>query len=341
MLRHAIAPARRYTKASHDVVRHPYLNSDAKILLLYVQGLPDADAAARSLSEHAARLGITGRAYQRAKQLLADSGYLHEWRWQGERGRWITDQLLANVTLTREGAGVVREGGCPEPPVPPPVPPSVSPSGPLVPPMSPSARRRTVGRPRPRDVGGSYPDKNVGEDLSHLPPEAKSAAEPDGARPSVPEVAEAERVLLSLRHVSRELLLGVREARGLADAAAEWLRRGVSAAELRVALTAGLPVEGVRSAVGFVRHRLERKLPAVAEVAPVALPGVGVGALVTCEGPGDEHVFRRVGEERECGRCRVAAAGVAAAAREGGAREGAVRVVPWRERVAGAAGVMR
>ncbi|MFD5699718.1 hypothetical protein [Streptomyces lasiicapitis] len=329
MLWHAIAPSRRYTKASHDVVRHPCLNSDAKILLLYVQGLPDADASAKSLSEHAARLGITGRAYQRAKQLLADSGYLHEWRWQGERGRWITDQLLANVTLTREGAGVVREGGCPEP---------LGPSVPPVPPVPPSAQRPTVGRPRGRGVGGSYPDKNVGEDPSHLPPEAKSGSSADGPppvalpEPSGPEVAEAERVLLSLRHVSRELLLGVREARGLADAAAEWLRRGVSAAELRLALTAGLPVEGVRSAAGFVRHRLERKLPAEGDVVPGAGVGAGVevGVLVTCEGPGDEHVFRRVGEERECGRCRVGAAAAAAAGRG----------VPWRERVAGVAGAV-
>ncbi|MFD0415783.1 hypothetical protein [Streptomyces sp. NPDC127108] len=325
MLRHAIAPSRRYTKASHDVVRHPYLNSDAKILLLYVQGLPDADASARSLSEHAARLGITGRAYQRAKQLLADGGYLHEWRWQGERGRWITDQLLANVTLTREGAGVVREGGCPEQPEQP------EPLASPVPSVPPSTQRRTVGRPRGREVGGSYPDKNVGEDPSHLPPEGEPTAEPDGSSPSSePEVAEAERVLLSLRHASRELLLGVREARGLADAAAEWLRRGVSAAELRVVLTAGLPVEGVRSAVGFVRHRLERKLPAVAEMAPRA----GVGVLVTCEGPGDEHVFRRVGEERECGRCRVeraeADAGVTG-------QVWAAHGVSWRERVAGVA----
>ncbi|TGA83991.1 hypothetical protein E2651_42840, partial [Streptomyces sp. MZ04] len=113
MLRHAIAPTRRYTKASHDVVRHQALNSDAKILLLYVQGLSEADASAHSLGEHAARLGIKGRAYQRAKQLLDDNGYLHAWRWQGERGRWVTEQLLANVTLTREEASAVRAGGAP------------------------------------------------------------------------------------------------------------------------------------------------------------------------------------------------------------------------------------
>ncbi|MFE6399076.1 hypothetical protein [Streptomyces alboflavus] len=336
MLRHAIAPSRRYTKASHDVVRHPYLNSDAKILLLYVQGLPDADASARSLSEHAARLAITGRAYQRAKQLLADGGYLHEWRWQGERGRWITDQLLANVTLTREGAGVVGEGGCPEQP--PQSSEKPQPPEPSAPPAPPSARSRTVGRPRVREVGGSYPDKNVGEDPSHLPPEADPAVEPDASPPPEPEVAEAERVLLSLRHASRELLLGVREARGLADTAAEWLRRGVSAAELRLALTAGLPVEGVRSAVGFVRHRLERKLPGAGDVVPAAVPGAGVGALVTCEGAGDEHVFRQVGEGRECGRCRLERAGAGVA----GAGQGAevASGVSWRERVAGAAGAV-
>lgn len=109
MFRHAIAPLRRYTKASHDVVRHPRLSSDAKVLLLYVQGLPD-DESGKALSEHALRLGIKGRAYQKAKEQLAGSGYLHEWRWQSDRGRWMTDQLLSNVTLTREEANVARCG---------------------------------------------------------------------------------------------------------------------------------------------------------------------------------------------------------------------------------------
>ncbi|MFD7424663.1 hypothetical protein ACFV6M_30055 [Streptomyces californicus] len=67
MLRHAIAPSRRYTKASHDVVRHPRLCSDAKILILYVQGLPEGEAGL-ALSEHARKLGIRGRAFQRLKE---------------------------------------------------------------------------------------------------------------------------------------------------------------------------------------------------------------------------------------------------------------------------------
>lgn len=79
MLRHAIAPSRRYTKASHDVVRHTRLTSDAKILLLAIQGLPD-EQAGLPLSEHARKLGITGRAYQKSKELLVAHGYVHEWR---------------------------------------------------------------------------------------------------------------------------------------------------------------------------------------------------------------------------------------------------------------------
>ncbi|MFG2277033.1 hypothetical protein ACGFNY_45685 [Streptomyces chartreusis] len=74
-------------------------------------------------------------------------------------------------------------------------------------------------------------------------------------------------MLLSLRHEQRQLHLGVREARTLAGLAAEWLRRGVTAADLRRVLCGGLPAEGVRSAVGFLAHRLQEKLPAAPESA--------------------------------------------------------------------------
>lgn len=120
-------------------------------------------------------------------------------------------------------------------------------------------------------------------------------------------------MLLSLRHAHRDLLLGVREARSLADAAAEWLRRGVSAPDLRRALTTGLPADGVRSAVGFLRHRLIQKLPAARrQVTPTPPPERAAAparrSLVTCPGPGDEHVFRPRNDETHCLRCRTAAA---------------------------------
>ncbi|MFG3037836.1 hypothetical protein ACGFYZ_13095 [Streptomyces sp. NPDC048330] len=152
-------------------------------------------------------------------------------------------------------------------------------------------------------------------------PDPEKSPDPDPApdQAQSPEVAQAERLLLSLRHQSRDLLLGVREARGLAEMAAEWLRRGVSAADLRHALTAHLPRNGIRSAVGFLRHRLTEKLPAPAPAA--ASPGpsgpsassvwdqgrpvVPPPALVTCDGLGEEHVFRPVGDETRCGSCRT------------------------------------
>ena len=309
MLRHAIAPVRRYTKASHDVVRHSRLNSDAKVLLLYVQGLPESEATApKPLSEHAARLGLKGRAYQKAKQLLADCGYLHEWREQGARGRWVTEQLLANVTLTRDEASRAREGGADA--------------------DVPGERPPTVGRPGERPVGDSPQTEDSGEkDFPHPPPQDRRALDADeaaivtngeepeseSATASAPELAEAEGVLLSLRHAHRDLLLGVREARSLADAAAEWLRRGVSAPDLRRALTTGLPTDGIRSAVGFLRHRLIQKLPAARrQVTPTPPPERAPApvrrGLMTCPGPGDEHVFRPRNDETHCLRCRTAAA---------------------------------
>ncbi|MGW0559842.1 hypothetical protein ACWDZ4_04240 [Streptomyces sp. NPDC003016] len=299
MLRHAIAPLRRYTKASHDVVQHPRLNSDAKILLLYVQGLPEGSTA-KSLSAHAERLGIKGRAYQKVKQLLGACGFLHEWRHQNERGRWVTDQLLANVRLTPQEATAVRDGGLP------------------------STHMRTVGEPAPRVVGDSPPGDNNGEKNTPHPPPKPQEPETEPAAPAAEGVTEevtddseralAENVLLSLRQTRRELHLGEREARTLSAVAADWLRRGISAADLRHALTSGLPPTGVRSAVGFLRHRLTEKMPQERAVVRPSHDRPSHDApprpkpLVTCEGPGPEHLFRPLDDETHCGRCRQDAA---------------------------------
>src|SRR5690349_14330046 len=85
MLRHAISPSYGYVKAAHDIVRHSQLSSDAKLLILYVQGLPERRTG-EALSDHAKKLGIKGRAYQKAKGQLKEAGFVHEWRRQGERG---------------------------------------------------------------------------------------------------------------------------------------------------------------------------------------------------------------------------------------------------------------
>ncbi|MFD8943106.1 hypothetical protein ACFV00_14035 [Streptomyces californicus] len=409
MLRHAIAPSRRYTKASHDVVRHPRLCSDAKILILYVQGLPEGEAGL-ALSEHARKLGIRGRAFQRLKEQLLVHGYVHERRASGDRGQWATHQLFSNVPLDDVGARELwrREaeglegggGGCSIGGAPGGVPDGVpggarpvSPRGSSRRSSAPSARFPTVGRPGPRAVGHQLPVDEKREKNSSRPPseavavlvgtsdtadgpgarEAAPARGADEARdavesavaadaaetPDVVEFAEAERVLLSLRHSHRELHLGVLEARALVGQAVEWLRRGVSGADLRRVLTSDLPPGGVRSAVGFLRHRLVQKMPApvapapaaafapapvaavqgtafasapVAAVAPAPAPASGTASvprresgtapasplpdaapryvppLVTCEGPGTEHVFRSLGGETRCPDCEQEAA---------------------------------
>ncbi|MEU1486343.1 hypothetical protein [Streptomyces sp. NPDC005752] len=320
MHRHAIAPSRRYTKASHDVVRHARLTSDAKILLLAVQGLPD-EQAGRPLSEHARKLGITGRAYQKSKELLVAHGYVHEWRDQGERGRWVTEQLLSNVPLTPEEAAVLRQGRSE---------------------TSPSVPKPTVGEPAGRVAGHQLPvDEEQEKNYPHPPSEAAPEAgpEPDAARS--PEAAEGERVLLSLRHVRRELYLGVKEARGLAELAARWLLRGVSAGELRRVLTSELPGDGVRSAVGFLRFRLLHKmppeLPVTASPQSAAAPP-RVPELMTCTavGPDEEaHVFRPLADETECGPCRRRAAWEHWERRRGQVEaEAEPDPLPWRERFA-------
>ncbi|KAB2590997.1 hypothetical protein F5983_19290 [Streptomyces arboris] len=307
MLWHAIAPVRRYTKASHDVVRHPRLCSDAKILLLYVQGLPD-EQTHLALSEHGRKLGIKGRAFQRAKEQLVVNGFVHERRVSGARGLWTTLQLFANVPLSDDDAlAVWREAAaC---------------AG-----VAPSVQFPAVGDPGGRMVGGQLPvDEELGENSSRPPTEAPSQGEAVAGELVVlsPQEVEAERVLLSLRDSDRQLRLGAREARELVGLVVEWLRRGVSAGELRRVLSSGLPAKGVRSAVGFLRHRLEMKMPeapenegrvaargVVEEEPPPAAPPAPpyVPPLVTCQGSGNEHVFRAYSDETECPDCLQAAA---------------------------------
>lgn len=315
MLRHAIAPSSGWTKAPHTVVRSRRMNSDAKILLLYVQGLPDS-ATDHPLGELARKLDMKGRSYQQAKKQLTEHGYLHEWRSQGDGGRWMTEQLLSSTPLTRDEAGTARAKLSPEKgqltrPEQPPCPP-------------PGAQLPTVGEPTSRPVGGYEPEeehdeKNNPPDQPTEPAASKSAPEPelagdlDGEAPlPSPQLWRAERVLLSLRHSRRELLLGVGEARVLAGRAARWLERGVTESDLRHALLAELPKEGVRSAFGFLGHRLTHKCPVPpAPAAPPQPPPPPVRALIACTGTGtgaEEHLFRPLGDETECAECRRATA---------------------------------
>ncbi|MET8328687.1 hypothetical protein [Streptomyces sp. NPDC005181] len=293
-------------------MRHPRLSSDAKILLLYVQGLPE-DTPCKPLSELAKKLGIKGRTYQKAKEQLVAHGYVHEWRTQGGRGRWVTEQLVANNPLTSEQAEHLRGA-----------PPTTSP---------PSTQIPTVGEPAARTVGGCKPIEDHSDKTTPHPPSEEPTTDPEPEpmprSADSRQLARAERVLLSLRHTRRELHLGVREARALAGEAVKWLERGLSESDLRQALLAERPEDGVRSAFGFLRYRLVQKLPA--DPAPPPLPQLpSAAALVVCSSPGEEHVFRPLGDETECAPCRQSAA----YATFYGAPAPEPEHIPWRERFA-------
>ncbi|MFI6652570.1 hypothetical protein ACIBI8_33820 [Streptomyces sp. NPDC050529] len=323
MLCHAISPSYGYVKASHDVVRHPKLNSDAKILIAYVQGLPEKWAD-KPLGEHAKRLGLKGRAYQKAKGQLKENGFVHEWRRQDGGGLWVTDQLLSNVPLTDHEAQRIHDkrAGSPQ--------------------VGPSEHYPTVGHPSTRSVGGYLPKGEEREKNSSHPPteEPKPADEAVEPEPTDPQVIQAERVLLSLKRVDDQLRLGAREARGLAGTAAEWLRRGVDVAGLRLALTRGLPKDGVRYPFGFLGKRLETMMPSPVRVEEPAPVPAAVREFIACEAQeeGAEHVFRPRGTETVCRPCAQQAAWEAHTVRwdppplddDFEVRES----LPWRERVA-------
>ncbi len=363
MLRHVIAPSTGWTKAPHTVVRDRRIDSNAKILILYVQGLPES-ATNRPLGELARKLDMKGRPYQQARKQLVEHGYVHEWRTQREGGKWATDQLFTNTPLTGAEARAVWARLEPD-------------AG-----RSPGARCPAVGGPTPRAVGGYQPEEDHGDKTTpHPPSEAErglladqgvdlaavaapdtsldaeprgapfeAAPSPEGATTPNPErapasasapapvphptgqLARAERLLLSLRHSRRDLLLGVQEARVLAVEAVKWLEGGLPEGDLRQALLSDPPENGVRSAVGFLRHRLIHKCPvtAAAPATPPATPMIPatpatpaaplssppqpppvrelVRELIACAGPGEEHVFRPLGDEPECADCRRATA---------------------------------
>ncbi|MEK8143753.1 hypothetical protein NKH18_22290 [Streptomyces sp. M10(2022)] len=166
MLRHVISPSAYYTKASNGVVRHPRLSSDAKILVLYVQGLP-GERTFKPLSELAQKLEIKGRAYQKAKQQLVANGYVHEWRVQGDGGRWVTQQVISNEPLTAAQARALRDD---------------------FPTPQPSGRFPAAGVPTGRVAGGYTPVEDHSEKNTPNPPsEAMPSVEPVGSQWGVGE----------------------------------------------------------------------------------------------------------------------------------------------------------
>ncbi len=78
--------------------------------------------------------------------------------------------------------------------------------------------------------------------------------------PHAPALSPAYQALAQLGQVDRRVGLSAEECDALEGLAAAWLERGVTAEYVVHALTAGLP-QSVDSPAGFVRRRLETKIP--------------------------------------------------------------------------------
>lgn len=158
----------------------------------------------------------------------------------------------------------------------------------------PTATPPAPGPPTGQAVG--RPQENTGEETPNPPDRAADA-------------------LTAVTRSERRLRLTSRDIRALAPLAAEWLSRGATLADLREALTSGLP-DVVRSPAALARDRLTRKMPDPApEPTPPPVP------LRSCAG-GCGRVFRPVEDEASCRDCRTASAaddvsGAVAATRRG------------------------
>ncbi len=244
MLRHAIAPARSFTQVANEIIRSPKLSSDAVRLLIWQLSLPPG--ADLPLWQVAERAGIKTTGFIRAKRELAAAGYYHEWREQGRGGRWATEQLVSGVPLTAEEADAVRAG-------------------------QPGARIPAAGQPESRSVG-RYQDKDsekntpqppqpAGPEPEPVPPPEPQAAPPDrSAFVPAPFVTQGTHALSTVSRTERRLRLTGMDIARLAPLAGEWFQRGACLAEVREALTGGLP-DHVHSAAGIIRNRLLRKMP--------------------------------------------------------------------------------
>lgn len=199
MHRHVSAPSRFFSQLPNDLIRHPRLSANAVRLLAWQLSLPGGSD--EPLWKTAERAGIGKIAFQRAKSQLRAERYLYEWRRQGERGRWVTVQLVANTPLTPEEAHAA---------------------------VRPTATPPAAGPPTDRPAT-PQPRRTPEENTPHPAAGHGAAAE-----------AKAEALLLSLGRTVPALAMPARKARRWAPLAAAWLERGTPPDDVRRTLLSGL-----------------------------------------------------------------------------------------------------
>ncbi|MER5555857.1 MarR family transcriptional regulator [Streptomyces sp. NPDC002793] len=253
----------------------------------YVDRLPDGAAMdIKSLAKH---LPLYGQmAVSSALKALGVAGHLRRVRClagEGSQVRWVSRTYWSRTARDNEwwDAFLTTEGSRPTPeatPAPPPA--EAGPEAPASPALTPAPA------PAPPVV----------------PEQRTQATPPVSASPTSP----AYLALAQLGRTDTRLALSAADCRALEPLAAAWFTRGVDAAYLTHALTAGLPAQ-VGSPVGLVRRRLTDKLPPHVAGSPApataAAPGRRLLAECTeCGRPGAPEAL----PDGLCRPCRTAAA---------------------------------
>ncbi|MFE5832394.1 hypothetical protein ACFQ8W_19360 [Streptomyces sp. NPDC056508] len=299
--RNVIVPLRAFGQYSHDIIRHPRLNSDAVRILTWQLSLPRG--ARESLSRTAQRARIGACAFTRAKRQLKEEGFVHERRVQGAGGLWITQQLVSSAPLTADEA-IKLLAQSPLPTCEETVFPQVAPS-----PRNRAAGAPAAGAPKTPSTGG-HPEEEPGEDTSNLPsPTAEPVSEPT---PLVSPRQEEARALVGalplLSPALRHIPPGMRDE--LTRLAARWLDAGHTTADVHEHVLRGLPSTGtpVHRPGGLIRYLLRevppRTLPQIASPPPGPRLSPRLEGTRECSG---DHVqpmlFRPLGDETLCARC--------------------------------------
>ncbi|MFI5942215.1 hypothetical protein ACIBCB_18425 [Streptomyces uncialis] len=203
------------------MLRDSRLSFTARGILVYLLSLPDgADIDVRKLADR--HPGVGRRGVQAAMDELIATGYYVRRTRRDDRGRLRTDTWVTDTPQ----AGT-----------------------------APSDQQPGTGDPGTQ-AAGTLPSvgKNTVKNEEKTPPASPPREGEDE------HLDQASQLLARLANLDSRLRLSHKQVTALAPLAAEWLRRGVTVAELADALSQGLPTR-VYSAARLVGDRLHRKLP--------------------------------------------------------------------------------
>ncbi|MFF1734647.1 MULTISPECIES: hypothetical protein [unclassified Streptomyces] len=244
---HRTTPTRAFSTFANALLRDRSISWCAAGVLMYLLSLPNgARATVRSLAEQRkeGRMRIAA-----ALRELEESRYLRrDVRKDRETGQLFTVYEVFDAPFDQSP----QEGD------------------------EEKVRNRASGE-EPSGVSGALPsgEKTRGKQPPSRPA-PRSAPEP-AAQPDPPGPAQpSARLLCELGRTEPRLVLGAVEAARLAPLVEEWWAAGASNAQVRAALTQGLPPR-VYSAVALIENRLRRKRPepasAPSAAADVRTPG--------------------------------------------------------------------